>query len=105
MTPVEIKLESGLSVAVIFIDDMTVTLTDVRNQIWEEVDELVPEQFHFISNWGPPISRFQEKKMPLTEALHRGNVLKIRETSSSKRKATEVETSEAWTSIIRHRKQ
>ena len=95
MTPVEIKLESGLSVAVIFIDDMTVALTDVRNQIWEEVDELVPEQFHFISNWGPPITRFQEKKMPLTEALHRGNVLKIRETSSSKRKATEVETSES----------
>lgn len=99
MTPVEIKLESGLIVAVIFIENMpTVMLTDVRKKIREEVDELVPEQFNFISNWGPPISRFQETKIFLTDALHNGNVLMLREMSSnqypSKRKATEVETSE-----------
>ena len=97
MTPVEIKLEHGLSVAVIFIEDMAVMLTDVRNKIREEVDELVPENFHFILNWGPPISRFQETKTTLKEALHEGNVLVLRKAHSSqnppKRMVREIETS------------
>ena len=99
MTPVEIQLESCSSLAVIFIDDVTAKLCDVRNQILEEVKELVPEQFHFLSKWGPPISRVQETKMALTEAFHTENVVKIRETLSaqgaSKRKAEEVDRSES----------
>lgn len=52
MTPIEIKVESGLSVAVIFIENiMTAMLTDVRKKIREEVEELVPEEFHFLLNW------------------------------------------------------
>lgn len=97
MTPVEIKLEHGLSVAVIFIEDMAVMLTAVQSKIREEVDELVPENFHFILNWGPPISCFQETKTMLKEALHEGNVLVLREAHSSqnppKRMAREIETS------------
>ena len=82
MTPIEIKVESGLSVAVIFIENiMTAMLTDVRKKI-REVDELVPEEFHFLSNWGPPVGRLQETKMALTEALHKGNILMLRETSA-----------------------
>ena len=41
MTPVKIKLESGSSLVVIFIDNVTVMLSDVRNIILEEVDVLV----------------------------------------------------------------
>ena len=69
-------------------------LTDVRKKIREEVEERVPEEIHFLSNWGPPIGLLQETKMALTEALHKGNILMLRETSSlqnPKRKATEVE--------------
>ena len=56
MTPIEIKVEGGLSVAVIFIENiMTAVLSGVRKKIKEKVDELVPEDFHFLSSWGPPI--------------------------------------------------
>lgn len=98
MTPIEIKLEGGSSVAVIFIENvMTAVLSGVRKKMKEEVDELVPENFHFLSGWGPPIGRLQETKMALTEALHEGNILMLRETSSSqnpKRKVTGVEKAE-----------
>ena len=71
-----------LSVAVIFIKNIvTAMLSDVQKKIREEVEELVPEEFHFLSNWGPPIGRLQETKMALTEALHKGNILMLRETS------------------------
>lgn len=51
MTPIEIKGESRLSVAVIFIENiMTAMLKVVQKEIREEVEELVPEEFHFLSN-------------------------------------------------------
>ena len=57
MTPIEIKVEGRLSVAVIFIENViTAMLSGVRKKIKEEVDELVPENFHFLSSWGPPIA-------------------------------------------------
>ena len=61
MTPTEIKVEGGLSVAIIFMENiMTAMLSGVRKKMKEEVDELVPENFHFLSRWGPPIGRLQE---------------------------------------------
>ena len=98
MTPIEIKFKGGSSVAVIFIkNDMTARLSGVQKKMKEEVDELVPENFHFLSSWGPPIGRLQDTKMALTEALHEGNILMLRETSRSqipKRKITGVEEAE-----------
>lgn len=98
MTPIQIKLEGGWSVAVIFTENVMATmLSGVRKKMKEEVDELVPENFHFLSSWGPPIGRLQEAKMALTEALHEGNILMLRETSSSqnpKRNVTGVEEAE-----------
>ena len=69
----------------------------MQKKMKEEVDELVPENFHFLSSWGPPIGCLQDTKMALTEALHEGNILMFRETSSShnpKRKITGVEEAE-----------
>lgn len=84
MTPIEIKFKDGSSVAVIFIKNvMTARLSGVQKKMKEEVDELVPENFHFLSSWGPPIGR-----------LH---ILMLRETSRSqipKRKITVVEEAE-----------
>ena len=103
MTPIEIKVEGGLSVAIIFMENITTAmLSGVRKKMKEEVDELVPENFHFLSRWGPPIGRLQETKMALTEAFHEGNILMLRETSSSqnpKRKATEVEEAERYVDV------
>ena len=67
MTPIGIKFEGGSSVAVIFIK------SGVHKKMKEEVDELVPENFHFLVSWGPPIGRLQDTKMALTEALHEEN--------------------------------
>ena len=50
--------------------------------------------FSFFSSRGPPIGRMHESKMALREALHEGNILMLRETSSSqnlKKKVTEIE--------------
>lgn len=91
MTPVQIQLESGLSIVVIFVDDLTVMLSAIRSQIFEEIEELVPKDLHFLSTWEPPISRAQETKMALTEVLHKGNILMLREMSvqcPAKREAT-----------------
>ena len=103
MTPKEIKVKGGLSVAVIFIKNiMTAMLSGVRKKIKEEVDELVPESFHFRSRGGPPISHLQETKMAVTEALHEGNILMLCKTSSSqnpKRKTTEVEEAERYMDV------
>ena len=73
-----IKLETGTSLAVIFVDDVSVNLNDVRKQIREEVDELVPKNFHFISTWGSPVSHFQEGNMSLSDALHSDDALLLR---------------------------
>lgn len=73
--------------AVIFVTCITVLLATLRKQIGEEVKEFMPDEYHFISTWGPPLSRVQESKMKLQEALHEGDVLKIRPLTSQKRKA------------------
>ena len=69
MKPIKVELKSGASLAVILVLDMDATLNEIRKQIQEEVIELVPEDFHFISSWGPPITRVQEAKITLNEAL------------------------------------
>lgn len=70
MKPIEIALEGGQRLAVIFVTCITVLLAAVRKQIGEEVKEFMPDEYHFISTWGPPLSRVQESKMKLQEALH-----------------------------------
>ena len=51
-TPIEIKFKGGSSVAVIFIKNvMTARLSGVQKKMKEEVEELVPENFHFLSSW------------------------------------------------------
>ena len=81
---------------------MTAMLMDVRKKIREEVDKLVPEELHFLSNWGLPIGCLQETKLALTEALHKGNILMLRENFSlqnPKRKATEVEKAKSYVDV------
>lgn len=77
---IEIKVKSGLSVAVIFIENiMIVMLTDVRKKIREEVEELVLEEFYFLLNWGLSIGCLQEIKMVLIEVFYEGNILMLYE--------------------------
>ena len=76
MRPTKIELESGDSLAVIFVTDVNAKLTEIRNQM--EVSDLIPRDFNFISSWGPPISRVQEAKISLSEALREEKLI-IRE--------------------------
>jgi len=51
MTPIEVKVKGGSSVAIIFIENiMTPMLSGVQKKIKKEVDKLVPENFYFLSN-------------------------------------------------------
>ena len=92
MPSVNITLESRVSLAFIVLEHIDYMLTDVRKKIREEVDELVPQEFRFISIWGPPISEVQEAKMSVQDALHDGKTLVIRsynEKVNQKRQAGE----------------
>ena len=97
MKPIKVELESGASLAVILVSDTDATLNEIRKQIQEEVSELVPEDFHFISSWGPPISRVQETEITLNDALQDKKLVireKVDETSSLKGKAADINKSE-----------
>lgn len=67
---INITLESRVSLAFIVLEHIDSMLTDIRKKIREEVDELIPQEFRFISIWGPPISEVQEAKMSIRDALH-----------------------------------
>ena len=97
MKPIKVELESGAILAVILVLDMDATLDGIRKQIQEEVSELVPEDFHFISSWGSPISRVQECKITLNEAPQDEKLViweNVDERSSLKRKAADIDESE-----------
>lgn len=97
MPSILITLESGVSLAFIVIERMDSMLMHIRKQIREEVDELVPQQFRFISIWGPPISQVQEAKMAVRDALHDRKKLVVRnydDKRNLKRKAEEFEESD-----------
>lgn len=70
MPSINITLESRVSLAFIVSEHINSMLTDIRKKIREEVDELIPQEFRFISIWGPPISEVQEAKMSIRDALH-----------------------------------
>ena len=89
MPLIHITLESGVSLAFITLEKSDCLLKDVRKQIREEVDDLVPQEFNFISIWGPPLSKVQEAKMSIKDALHDGNKLVIR--IFTKRKANKID--------------
>ena len=92
------KLESGDSLVLILVLDMDATLNEIIKQIQEEVSELVPEVFHFISSWGPSISRVQEAKITLNEALQDKKLLireSVDEMSNLKRNAADIDKSES----------
>lgn len=89
MPLIHITLESGVSLAFIMLEKSDCLLKDVRKQMREEVDDLVPQEFNFISIWGPPLSKVQEAKMSIKDALHDGNKLVIR--IFTKRKANEID--------------
>lgn len=72
MLSINITLESGVSLALVVLEQIDSMLIDIRKKIREEVNELVPQEFHFISVWGPPISEVQEAKMSVRDALHDG---------------------------------
>ena len=94
MPSINIALESRVSLAFIVLEHIDYVLIDIRKKIREEVDELVPKEFRFISIWGPPISEVQEAKMSVGDALHEGKTLVIRsydEKLNEKRKAGEIE--------------
>ena len=98
MNPIKVGLESGASLALILVSDMDATLDAIRKQIQDEVGELVPEDFHFISSWGPPISRVQEAKITFNEALQEEKLVireNVDEMSSLKRKAVDIDESES----------
>lgn len=68
MKPIQINLENGEGLAVIFVDDFDSMLIETRKLI-QEVEELVPEEFCFISAWEVPLSKAQEAKMTTREIL------------------------------------
>lgn len=71
MLSINITLESGVSLALVVLEQIDSMLIDICKKIREEVNELVPQEFHFISVWGP-ISEVQEAKMSVRDALHDG---------------------------------
>ncbi|KAL9976898.1 hypothetical protein ACROYT_G014239 [Oculina patagonica] len=80
MEPLQITLDSTRkTLAVIFVKEKSISLSDVRVQITEEVKELVPESFKFVSTFGAPISEVQEAKISLIHALHEETFLVVRE--------------------------
>lgn len=92
MLSINITLESGVSLALVVLEQIDFMLIDIRKKIWEEVNELVPQEFHFISVWGPPISEVQEAKMSVRDALHDGKKLVVcsyDEKQNQKRRAEE----------------
>ena len=54
MPSIDITLESRASLAFIVLEHVDSMLIDIRKKIREEVDELVPQEFRFISILGPP---------------------------------------------------
>lgn len=92
MPSINITLESRVSLAFIVLEHIDSMLIDIRKKIREEVNELVPQEFRFISIWGPPISEVQEAKMSVRDALHDRKTLVIRsydKKQNRKRKAGE----------------
>ena len=80
MEPLQIKLNSTReTLAVIFVREKSIFLSDRRVQIMEEVKELVPESFKFVSTFGAPISEVQEAKISLIHALHEETFLVVHE--------------------------
>ena len=77
MLSIYIKLESRVSLAFIVLEHIDSMLIDVHKKIREEVNELFPQEFRYISIWGPPISKVQEANMNVRDALHDGKTLVI----------------------------
>lgn len=79
MKLLQIKLDhTRETLAVIFVEEKSNFLSDIRVQIMEEVKELVPENFKFTSTFGSPISEVQEGKIYLIHVLHEETFLVLR---------------------------
>ena len=78
---IKIKLLNDV-VAVIFVDDFNIHLNRLRQQMDEEVEELLPRSYKFVSEWGAPVSNVQETKLSVAHLLDDG-VLTIKDINDS----------------------
>jgi hypothetical protein len=72
MEAIMVKLASGEAIGVVFLEDLEVTLSKVRRQMEEEIEELLPKEYKFVSVLGFPVSRVQEERLLLRDALEDG---------------------------------
>jgi hypothetical protein len=79
---IKIKLENDV-LAVIFVDDLNLELKRLREQMHEEVEELLPSSYRFVSKWGAPVSNVQEGKVSALNLLDSDGFLTIKYDSTS----------------------
>ena len=79
---IKIKLLNEV-VAVVFVDDLDIDLNRLRQQMDEEVEELLPRSYKFVSKWGAPVSNVQERKLSVVHLLDNDRILTIKGISGS----------------------
>ncbi len=78
MEAIIVRAINGDKIGALFVENQEIYLADIRRQMMEEIDEFLPEKFHFMSVWEVPISSVQEKKITLKHALHPDGCLIIK---------------------------
>ena len=56
---IRVKKLSGKVVGVIFAESLESNLSEIRKQMEEKIEEFLPKEFKFVSNWGEPVSNVQ----------------------------------------------
>ena len=67
---IRVKKLSGKVVGVIFAETLESNLSEIRKQMEEEIEEFLPKEFKFVSNWGAPVSNVQEDKIKIKDAVN-----------------------------------
>jgi hypothetical protein len=102
MEAIIVRAINGDKIGALFVENQEIYLADIRRQMVEEIDEFLPEKFHFMSVWEVPISSVQEKKITLKHALHPDGCLIIKPDQveeTGKRTLNEDEGESATTSL------
>ena len=45
-------------------------MSEIRKQMEEEIEEFLPKEFKFVSNWGAPVSNVQGDKIKIKDAVN-----------------------------------
>ena len=69
---IKLKLTDNQIVGVIFVESLERSLREIRSQMREEIDELIPNAFRFMSKCGAPLSNIQKQKISVQDALDDG---------------------------------